>query len=803
VSSWNFVALLPGIYVLLLALGLVACLKGWGERLSGLAWLSLFAAVFAPLAPVLFGGQLLLPLDNLRGAAPFLAVAPAEPHGNPLQGDLIQLIAPLSQAVEEDLGAGRWPLWNAHMGAGMPLLADPQAQPFQPLALLAYPFPLAVAAGVTAALRILLAVVFFALLLRRQGLSEGPAVAGALAYGLGGFLQLWLGWPLANTAAWLPVVLWAASRCLAQPDRRQEAVLTFCLLGLLLAGHPETILYALLFSTGFVLTLLGREEPQKRRAAGHRLAICAGLSLLLAAPVLLPFAQYLPQTWRALTLESPSLLPPPSPAQALLPTVAPNTFGNSRYVHYWGFRNSNEDASGFAGTATLLLALGAVWLGRRKRMPGEVWALAVVGGVGLFLALGSWTAAVSSWMFHGGGRLRMLLPFGLAYLAACGLHRARREPPRRAVLVLASLALALVLLWAFEAFRSPGGEDQLAVLRYGWLLWQLRFLAAALLLLLFASARRWQPWLMALLIGAELFLAHGDANPPMPQRLAWPHSAVLDSLPALADGEWPRLVALGPALPPNLGALYGFEDPRIYDPMEPAAYASLVAPLLAQPRGNVPQAVARDHPLYDLLGIEFVLVAPGEPPLPPPLRLLAQSAEGSVYRRPHPLPPVFLPSRVRSLAGSPWQETVATTEDFHRLAWVEALAADDRAAAGPGSAGGPREWQPAQGCPSSARVLERTGARLLVQAELCEQRLLASRFFAGQGNLGWRLLVDGRPWPVERTNGVFLGAWLPEGRHWLEFFFRPSAFLAGVLLAAFGFALGLCRWLAPPGTLRA
>ncbi len=40
--------------------------------------------------------------------------------------------------------------------------------------------------------------------------------------------------------------------------------------------------------------------------------------------------------------------------------VAPNTFGNSRYAHYWGPGNSNEDASGFVGTAALLAALLAL-----------------------------------------------------------------------------------------------------------------------------------------------------------------------------------------------------------------------------------------------------------------------------------------------------------------------------------------------------------------------------------------------------------------------------------------------------------
>ena len=164
-----------------------------------------FALALALLfGPALAGGKLLLPLDNLRGHVPFQGLAPTDPHGNPLQGDLITLVTPSLAEVRRAYGEGRWPLWNARGGAGMPLLADPQAQALQPLALLAFPLPLLRAAAVTAALRVLLALVFTFLLLRRQEIQTGAALAGAFAYGLGGFLLLWVGWPLANAAAWLP-----------------------------------------------------------------------------------------------------------------------------------------------------------------------------------------------------------------------------------------------------------------------------------------------------------------------------------------------------------------------------------------------------------------------------------------------------------------------------------------------------------------------------------------------------------------------------------------------------------------------
>ncbi|HET9228359.1 MAG TPA: hypothetical protein VFR31_16915, partial [Thermoanaerobaculia bacterium] len=140
-TEWTPVDLLPGLYAGALATLLWWALRRWYDALP-LRIAAVFSVVLLILfGPVLFGGKLLLPLDNLRGHAPFRHFPLVEPHGNVLQGDLIQLIYPSLAAAREDLLAGHWPLWNRKAGAGMPLLADPQSQALQPLALLTLPLP--------------------------------------------------------------------------------------------------------------------------------------------------------------------------------------------------------------------------------------------------------------------------------------------------------------------------------------------------------------------------------------------------------------------------------------------------------------------------------------------------------------------------------------------------------------------------------------------------------------------------------------------------------------------------------------
>ena len=412
-TDWSPVDLLPALWVGALGAALAWALRRGYDAVPARV-LAVFALALGVLfGPVLAGGRLLLPLDGLRGAVPFQRLPPTEPHGNLLQGDLIQLVTPSLGAVREALRDGRWPLWNDRAGAGMPLLADPQAQAFQPLVLLGYPFPLLRAAGVVASLRVLLALVFGFLWLRRQGLGEAPALAGALAFGLGGFLLLWLGWPLANSAALLPLVLYGVARC-DDPGRKRDAILLGAgTLALLLGGHPETVLYALGLAALFLLDRVRRRPRGSRwelmRRSGGALLVAA----MVAAPVLLPAIEYLPKTMRAARLREPSATQPATPrlAQTYLPLAAPNAYGNNRFVDYWGRANTNEDASGFVGTAMLLAAL--LGIGARRRFPQEALALGIAAACLLLLAPGSPAS-------H-----RLLLPLSLClvYLGACTLER--------------------------------------------------------------------------------------------------------------------------------------------------------------------------------------------------------------------------------------------------------------------------------------------------------------------------------------------------------------------------------------------
>ena len=741
VHTWSSVDALPGVYAGLLAALLATALRRYFDGPS-LRALAIFAAVvLILLGPVLFGGQILLPLDNLRGHVPFTQLPPTTPHGNLLQGDLIELVAPALLSARSDLLAGVWPLWTT-IGTGMPLLADPQAQALQPLALAVLPFAPLRSAGILAALRIWIALLFTYALLRAQGCAESVATAGALAFGLGGFLILWLGWPIANAAAVLPAVLYATVR-LDRPGGRRDLLLfilaTACLW---LAGHPETIVWVTLLAALFLLDRI-RLRASDRLALVRRAAIGVGVSLALAAPAILPAIRYLPQSLRAerlaqgasgTTMAEAALSSEQSPrigrddlTHRWLEIVAPNAFGNSRYVDYWGLANTNEDASGFVGTAAILAALLALFA--RRRLPQE--NIAWLGVAASLLVLALPLKAGSGWVGEllANRRILLLLAFCLAYIAACTWERWRRGEGSPLAVLATAVTLAALLAWSYLTHRHPIDPDRLAVLRLGWLNWQERILVASTLLLL--APRRFRPpaaWGLAALVGLELLLAHRPANPPSPPRLAFPASPALGYLFA---HRWEgRMAALGRALPPNLSTMYGLPDARMYSPVAPAAYLRFANPIVTEWWGELPLFGAPENPLYARLGIRHLLTQPGLV-LPRPWHLVFGDDTAWIYQQPTIVPPYAL-------------ARASSTQ---------------------------LEWPPVRGETCSLRVLTKPAAET--------RHLVTSQFQDG----GWRLLVDRRLQPSALA-GPFLAADVPAGSRRLDLLYRPTAFLLGCLLAA-------------------
>lgn len=798
--SW-LTALLPGLWVLALAALLAWVLHRWFDPVPARCWAAWGVVLAVLFGAVLFAGKVMLPLGYLTKVPPFTGLAGGEPPGNMLQSDLVLQITPWLVRVREAYAAGEWPLWNALSGAGEPLLANPQSQAFQPLAWLALPFPVAMGVGVIAALRVLLALVFTFLLLRRQGISDLPALAGSLAFGLSGFLQLSLGWPLAGSATFLPVLLYGIVLVDQRGARRDSLLLAFATASVLLVGHPETGLHVVALAAAFALSRLLARPAGQRLALVRSWTAAAAIGAALAAPVALPAAEYLPQSLRASILETrharllagadaQALTPAGGSRQRgmvarLVPNAAPHAFGNNRFGAYWGERNINEDAAGFASTAALLAALASVWpLAAGRRFPQErlMWGAALVCLVilarppGLTQFFSLVPVVRESLSFH--SRVSMLLDFTIAYAAACAWERWRRGEAHVRRDVLTGAAVAALIAWAYLAHPGPA-PTVLTGLRYGSLALQLVSLAAAVLLLAgrFSS---WRAWGLATVVAAELLFFHAPANPPVTADLYYPETPPITFLHKRL-GPWYRMAGLGPALRPNFAGVYGFADPRSSNPTKPTEYLEAIQRINAFRIRATDGFTAPQDPLYGLLGVRFLMAPPREW-LSAPYRLVSRRGGTWIHQNRQALPLLFLPASATACAGPGWSACTAGVRDFGEQAVLREL---------------PRPWTAADPPASSLALGGIRPAWLRARARLTEPRLLASSVYQ-DGN--WKLLIDGKPAPTVFANGPFVAAWLAPGEAGIDLLYRPGSFVLGLVVAALGLFAAAVLWVPPPQT---
>lgn len=802
-SPWTILDLLPGVYVLFLAAGLAWALRRWYDPVPWRVLATFGLVLTVLLGPVLFGGGVLLPLGNLRGFFPFRHLPPAEPPSIGLHADLVHQIAPWAVEVRRNLGEGRWPLWNVHAGAGMPLMGDPQTQAFQPLVVAAYPFPYDTAAGITAALRVLAALVFGFLLLRRQGLGEPAALCGSLAYGLGGFLLLWLGWPMANCVALLPVMLYAIARCDDEGRPHDFLLLFLATASLLLGGHPETMLYAMGFSGLFLL-----DRVRRRRQDRWRLLVRCGLAMALAgaavAPAFLTALDYIPKTERASLIRQHLTMAPLSElwqdlmkpealelwrvraVGRLVVLIAPRAYGD--HNSFWGFGNVIEIAGGFVGSATWLAALLALLpKARERRFPQERLALftliacllLLVQPPGVDRILGQ-LPLIGAAAVHRGQRLLLVGSFCIAYLAACEIERRRRGEGTRGPVFACAALLAGLVTWGYLANPHPQDPNILAGYRNALLGAHLAALALGAALLVWRPRKhgvRGVPWLFCGLIAAELVLVHGPAFVPAPRRLAYPVTPPVRFL--LDHLGTDRMAGLGTTtFPANFPVAYGLNDVRIDNPSLPAVYSEATH-LIRRPVS--PYLMRPGHSLYSLLGVRYVMTRPG---VPLPWKRVFSHRTGWIYERPDALPRLFLPPRVTADPTRSWVEWLDRNPDFAKRALV------------PAKEGRMEVWQvrwPRKSHLESVTLPE--PARVHARGSLAETRLVASNVYQ-DGH--WRLLVDGEPRPTLTANGLFAAAWVPAGEHRIDLLYRPRVFVLGCFLAALAGVAAAVWWVPIP-----
>jgi hypothetical protein len=780
---------------------------------------ALAAAVIYALLSLIFVGQGLLPgrtlssSDFLWSTIPWDDSRPADvaPLGANFEAaDAVVVFQPFfeySKNAFPDL-----PLWNPHIMAGRPFLADAQSALFSPFTLPAYVLPLSKALGVMALLKLFVAAFGTYLFGRTLGMRFGGALLAGIVFAFGTFFVVWLPWPLTNVFPLLPWLLVATELLVRRPEPLPAAGLAALVALQFFGGHPETSFHFMFITVVyFALRLIQRRGDFVRPTVTFGLALAGGG--LLAAVVLLPLAELL--------LHSADL----AHRQDSAPTQLDERFLGAFFLNdYWGRPTQQplvpfvSNRGLYAGGITLLL--GAVGLVLRPKATRV--GFAVFAGVILVAIMGlepfAWFLRLPGFASAHNGRMVVFVLFALAMLAGWGLDELSNRSaafPRRNVALAVAVALfcvpvvwmvaagtlhpgqlkpALKLAWLFDDQRplnplAAVSGTTVATIRLSALLQWLPLAGAGLLLigirLLDIRPRGWVlpagafVALAVVVLVADLFRANMGLNPAIPiDHAQQPATGAIRYLQSQTPNRFAGLDSkrnLHP-LPPDLANRYGLYDARGYDYPVVKRYDTWWRATAGPPEFfSVPTAEAMNTPGairgMSLLSVADVIQDPTDPPSKlPGLRLAYDGPDARVYKNVNALPRTFLVDRQQVVDGG--DAALAATKDAsfdarHVAVTESAVPGISTAAAGAGDAG-------------SAALERYDRERVVARATARRKSLLV---LTDVQYPGWKATVDGKSADIERVDYLLRGVVVPAGTHTVEFSYEPASWRAGWILS--------------------
>jgi hypothetical protein len=599
------------------------------------------AALFYALVLIFLFKAMTGPYVSIATDVPRL-IAPWSASGPPLTKytvlnmetqDVPMQLVPWAHQVREAWKSGHAPLWNALAGCGYPLLANAQSAAFSPLRILALPLPLGYAMTAEAAMKMLVALTFTFLYCRRR-YEALPSSIAAIAYGFGPFVVAWLHFAQSTAACFLPAVLYQID--LIVERRTYGRFVTTAALGavVVFCGHPETAIHILFFAIGYVLWT---SIVEKRREFLPALIGAGIISILLALPMIVPFAENVRNSTRFEAQKAWSAEMPFSDARSLALLVQPRLYG-TRPGNPWGPATA-EAVTGFAGILGMAAFIAIAFDAIARRRFGDIEAFFVLAAIGVFALIASVKPAVAA--LHAviglaaNARLRFLFAWILAVLIAAALERLLRGRAAAFAIGLGSAAVLIALIVAKTPFPSDAARHDglVSVIPSAMVL----LIAALALVPRFRSAAT---LLLVVAVIAEMWPLTIGWNSPFPMATFYPRTPLIDAVLRYHRPGFDRVAGIGGVLFPNTNAMFGIEDARVHDPMEPARYVHYIDNAISH--DYYKKWLDQSTPLLDRLNVRWLMTEPGHELADTGRYVLRYAgADGRLYENLHVLPRFF------------------------------------------------------------------------------------------------------------------------------------------------------------------
>ncbi len=775
------------------------CSRWWAAP-DFLACLGIIVISLAVLWPVL-AGQVLIPTEGLFFVDPVFAqyrTPDISPWQNTLLvADLVGMIYPWREFTNASFAAGRIPLWNPYSACGMPFLANDQAAVLNPTNLvLNWLFSAAIAQTLFGIVTILLASLSTYGLVRALGGTPIGAFLSGLTYGFSGFIFIWLGYPLAATAALLPLLLWATKRFANRPSGAGAAVIGAIIGWQFLSGHLSTSVQMLAFWIVFSGYEILRHRSSSVAGWGPRYVSLLCLALVLGcglgAAQLLPLGEYyrvstISATGRsrwsgASTVES--IKRSISGDLGFLRTIAlgetallfnPEAHGHpafNDYRQYPDYGNYAERTS-YPGSLALAVMIASLFRwpspGYRRFFVAAGW---LVFAALIHLPIANTLTYLPVLRLAAPQRMRFIfslcaaVSLGLAASNWAGNAAENRRTRNYLLWALAGVSLASCII-AIRAFvflsphliKLPIGLHMLRIFKI--LCPSLVTVALTVVVLLWRCGRvssRIVQWSLPALMVLDLVVFglkwHAFSKPQY----------VLPMLPKiktmLAAAGTGRINGSAVMFRPNLSVAYKCYDSRAYDPISVSRFVSLV------------EATYGVHP-----GSESLISLGSEEPS----RLLECLTSTRVrwqkeeQSRVEPvsisdsLPRAYITGRIASCSRHSALDTVLAIGNPWKYTVIEG--------------GAPVESSHESITP--AEIIEYSPHRVIMRTNINKPGwlVLTDTFFPG-----WSAFVNGQVTPIIPANYAFRSVSIPAGESRITFNYEPSSYLVGLFVSC----LALC-----------
>lgn len=526
------------------------------------------------------------------------------------QYDIVRENIPWAKLAHDAIRGFDLPLWNRFQGLGAPLLGNGQSAVLFP-ANWGYIFsgsPQMI--FVAHFLKLLTASIGAFAFFRYLGLSNIPAVFGAIAFSYSGSIIGWMYWAQSNTLVLIPYGALFTMKILSAPILKNAAWLGLVVALAILGGHAST-------SVQFVVFLLALATIGLivQRFSLRKVCVCASVmtgallfGVAIAAVQVVPVFEFILNSTEVNRLSGRES----SLGLEYFPiNFVPDLIGNYPFVNAWfaPSKEFNEMGMGYVGLSTVIFALASFSIKgyRELKIIFSVLALLFllmtydIPGVADALAE---IPILSSTTLH---RIQAFYGFCVVSLGAVGVNLLLTKKITRERLLLLTMLVFCVLLivsisYAFLFFYEKSNYKDA---------YKMYFLVVLVGLLLngvgIAGIFRWRKTIVGLLLlfgvcACETYLHFSTYLDQSDSEKFFPETKGTKFL-TQNIGEARIFVVSRDVMPPNLGSYYKLPHIRIYDPLIPR-YGNVVG--RKQKKGDM-QLLA----LLRKLGVKYYVVEEG------------------------------------------------------------------------------------------------------------------------------------------------------------------------------------------------